>query len=394
MPQEGMLVQVDGSHHHWLGDRGDCFTLLLAVDDATGTVPYALFREQGDTVGYFQLMKGIIQGRGLPLALYSDRHLVFRSAVPAKEAGEAPPAGKLKPTQFGRAMGELGVMQIFAQSPEAKGRIERANGTFQDRLVTELRLAGARTMAEANTVLEEFLPRFNQRFGVPAAQAEATYRPADPELDLDGVLCVKERRRVARDNTVQYHGQTLQLFPDAERTSYARTHVEVQERLDGQLVVCYRGKVLTPKEAPPLAATLRDLAMLPLPCLEPEEPEKEELLPSQSQTKTIWFEDSELRRLHRELTRAGVKRAREQGKQIGRPRVNERPEFEQRFTSVAESIASGRLSRRQGAKEMAISPGTLKRLLDAHIFKSEREPLPSPFSEYLSEKNSLVEVAY
>jgi len=391
MPQEGMLVQIDGSHHHWLEERGDCFTLLLAVDDATGSVPYALFQEQEDTPGYFRLMKGIIQGKGLPLALYSDRSLIFRSAVPGN--GEAPPADKLRPTQFSRAMRELGVAQIFAQSPEAKGRIERANGTFQDRLVTELRLAGARTIAEANNILAAFLPRFNERFGVPAAQPEVAYRTVGPELDLDAILCIKERRRVARDNTVQYHGKTLQLFPDGERTSYARSHVEVQERLDGQLMVCCRGKVLNPKEAPPLATTLRELAALPLPCLQPGEPEEDELPPPQPQLKTIWFEDSELRRLHRELTREGVKRAREKGKQIGRPRVNEQPGFEQRFASIAARIASGELSRHQGAKELAISNGTLKRLLDAQA-RSEREPLPSPFSQYLSRSVAMAEVSY
>jgi hypothetical protein len=130
---------------------------------------------------------------------------------------------KLTGTQFGRAMHELGVTQIFAQSPEAKGRIERANGTFQDRLVSELRLSGAKTMAEANTILEDFIPRFNARFAVPAAQPEVAYRPLDPELDIDTVLCVKEYRRVAKDNTVQYHGQTLQLFPEVDHTTYART---------------------------------------------------------------------------------------------------------------------------------------------------------------------------
>ena len=198
---------------------------------------------------------------------------------------------------------------------------------------------------------------------------------------------------MARDNTVQYHGKTLQLFPDGERTSYARSRVEVQERLDGQLMVCCRGKVLNPKEAPPLATTLRELAALPLPCLQPGEPEEDELPPPQPQLKTIWFEDSELRRLHRELTREGVKRAREKGKQIGRPRVNEQPGFEQRFASIAARIASGELSRHQGAKELAISDGTLKRLLDAQA-RSEREPLPSPFSEYLSRSAAMAEVSY
>ena len=159
---------------------------------------------------------------------------------------------------MGRALTELGVTQIWAHSPEAKGRVERANGTFQDRLVAELRLAGACTLVEANQVLADFLPRFNQRFGVPADQLESAYRPVDPELDLGGVLCIKELRRVAKDNTVQYHGRTLQLYPILKRPSYPRARVEVRQRLDGVWLVRRPGTLLSPHEAPPLPAELRE----------------------------------------------------------------------------------------------------------------------------------------
>ena len=373
MPQEGMLVQVDGSHHRWLGERGPWLTLLLAVDDATGTVPYALFREQEDTEGYFRLMKGIIQRRGIPLALYSDRYFVFCHSKPANETGEACLVDRGKPTQFGRAMRELGVTQVFARSPEAKGRVERANGTFQDRLVAELRLADASTIDEANSILEAFLTRFNERFGVPAAQPEPSYRPIDPGLDIDAALCFKERRRVAKDNTVQYHGQTLQIFPGPDRRTYARAHVEVQDRLDGQLLVCYQGKVLTPGEAPPLAATLRALAaahpegesggidVLDLTADEPKANKRRNGLGWEGD----WYRDESRKCMHRDLVRAGMERARQQGKRIGRPRVSERPEFSERFAAVAGRIGPGGLSRRQAAKELAIGYATLKRLLDA-----------------------------
>ena len=119
---------------------------------------------------------------------------------------------------------------------------------FQDRLVAELRLAGACNLAEANQGLADSLPRVNQRFGVPAAQPESAYRPVDPELDLGSVLCNKELRRVAKDNTVQYHGRALQLYPSIERSSYAGVRVEVQERLDGRLLVRHRNQILTPQE--------------------------------------------------------------------------------------------------------------------------------------------------
>jgi len=258
LPQEGMLLQIDGSHHDWLEGRGPCLTLLLAVDDATGTVPWALFRPEEDSRGYFGLLGGIIERRGLPLALYSDRHSVFRQVRHPRKSQEEPLGREGELTQFGRAMRELGVVQAFAWSPEAKGRVERVAGTFQDRLVTELRLAGASALAEANRVLWEYLPRYNERFGVPAAQEGSAYRPLPPELELSEVLCFKHRRKVARDNTVKYSWRTLQLLPGPDRLSYAGAMVEVHERLDGSLSVVYQGRAIPNREAPPRRSVLRD----------------------------------------------------------------------------------------------------------------------------------------
>ena len=205
MPRQGMLIQMDGSHHPWLGDRVPPFTLLIAVDDATGTVVDPLFCEKEDAHSYFLLIQRLLQRRGITLALYTDRHAVF------KHRSEYQPAGT--PTQFGRAMEELGTQLIFALSPQAKGRVERTAGTFQDRLITELRLAGATTVAQAKAVLQQFLPRFNRRFGVPAQCPEPAFRPMSPESRLGQILCFKHRRRVARDNTVKYYRHTLQLLP-------------------------------------------------------------------------------------------------------------------------------------------------------------------------------------
>ncbi len=146
MPREGMLIQIDGSHHRWLGEDGPQFTLLLAVDDATGVVVNAMFGELENTRSYFLLMRDLIRHSGIPLALYADRHAVFKH-TPSPETAAAP-------TQFSRAMDELGTQLIFARSPQAKGRVERTAGTFQDRLVTEFRLAGATTIDDANRVLE------------------------------------------------------------------------------------------------------------------------------------------------------------------------------------------------------------------------------------------------
>ena len=259
MVQEGMLLQVDGSHHRWLGEEGPRFALLLAVDDATGTVPHALFSWQEDTRSYFLLMEELVRRRGIPLAIYSDRHGVF------KFAGDV--SGKqVWPTHFARAMEELGIRQIFARSPQAKGRVERAAGTFQDRLVTELRLAGVSTIDQANLVLKEFLLRFNEKFGVPAQQPKIAYRPLESSVSLAHILSYKHRRKVARDNTVQYKNRTLQLLPSRDRPSFAGTHVEVLEQSDGKLLVQYRGVTIPTQEAPPRPGLLRPYRSL-LPCL-------------------------------------------------------------------------------------------------------------------------------
>lgn len=258
-PQEGMLLQVDGSIHHWLEDRGPQMALLLAVDDATGTIPGALFQAREDGHGYFRLLWKILESRGIPLSLYTDHHGVFWYTLQRQEKrDEEPPAAERKPTQFGRAMRELGIEQVFAWSPQAKGRVERLAGTFQDRLVTELRLAEVRNVEDANRLLEEYIPRYNEQFGVPAADAESAYRALSTDVDLADVLCFKHQRKVARDNTVKYHWRTVQLLPGTERKSYAGKTVEVWERLDGELSVLYEGQEIATQEAPPRASAVRD----------------------------------------------------------------------------------------------------------------------------------------
>ena len=246
MPQEGMLLQIDGSHHPWLEGRGPRFVLLLAVDDATGTVANALFRPEEDTRGYFLLMEDIIHRCGIPLAIYGDRHGVFK--FNGKPRHVTQPVG---PTQFTRAMVELGIEQIFARSPQAKGRVERMAGTFQDRLVSELRLAGTTTIDQANAVLRDFLPRFNKQFRVPAQQSQSAYRSLDSSLALERILCFKHLRQVAKDNTVKYQLRTLQLLPAQERPSYAGVKVEVLERSDGQFMVQHEGE----GDCPPRSAS-------------------------------------------------------------------------------------------------------------------------------------------
>ena len=249
MPCEGMLVQIDGSYHRWLGDDGPQFMLLLAVDDATGKVASASFCEYENTRDYFLLVKAMIDLYGVPIALYTDRHSVFKH-VPG---GGLPSA----PTQFSRAMNDLGIQMIFALSPQTKARVERVAGTFQDGLVTELRIAGATTIEDARVVLEDFIHRFNERFGVPAREPEVAYCPIATETCLDRVLCFRHTRKVARDNTVRYSQSTLQLLPGSDRPTYAGANVDVLEGLDGQLTVEHEGQIIPSQEAPARPDTLR-----------------------------------------------------------------------------------------------------------------------------------------
>ncbi|GAG98031.1 unnamed protein product, partial [marine sediment metagenome] len=198
-----MLLQIDGSRHDWLEGRGAYLTLIGAIDDATGKVPYALFREQEDAQGYFLMLHQIVDSCGIPMALYHDRHGIFEHSKREPETLEEELEGRKKPTQFGRLMEELGIASIPSYSPQARGRIERLWGTFQDRLVSELRLAHARSLKEANQVLWDFLPRYNKRFVVSAVQLGSAFRQPEEGFNPDGVFCFKYHRVVGTDNVVR-----------------------------------------------------------------------------------------------------------------------------------------------------------------------------------------------
>ena len=256
-PQEGMLLQIDGSPHDWLEGRGPWLSLVGAIDDATGNVPYALFREQEDACGYFLLLREIVSHYGIPLALYHDRHGIFELPPNKLPSIEEQLEGKRPLTQFGRLMEELGITSIPSHSPQARGRIERLWGTFQDRLVSELRLAKASTIEEANRVLWDFLPRYSQKFAVPAAEPGSAYRPVGGGFVADEIFCFKHQRTVGADNVVRFEGHRLQIMPSNGRASYARCRVEVYERLDSSLAVYYQGKRLTTISAPSEPAVLR-----------------------------------------------------------------------------------------------------------------------------------------
>ena len=252
--QVGMLVQVDGSWHDWLEGRGEWMMLIGAIDDATGTVLHALFQEHEDTEGYFKLMEGIVDSHGIPLAIYHDGHGVFEPADHEPLTVEEQLAGRKGLTQFGRLLQELTINSIRSHSPQSRGRIERLWGSFQDRLVSELRLAGASTMAEANELLKKYLPVHNKKFAVEAEDPGSAFRV--PGRDWQSSLWLKHQRTVGLDNVVRFGPQRLQVSSD-NRYSYARAKVEVWETFDGNLTVVYQGRRLKTNPAPQEAPALR-----------------------------------------------------------------------------------------------------------------------------------------
>lgn len=367
MPEEGMLLQLDGSFHDWLEGRGPWLTLLIAVDDATGKVAYALFREQEDAYGYFLLLRGIIKQHGIPLAVYHDRHSALGN--PAEEGRE---------TQFARALRELGIRQIFARSPEAKGRVERVAGTFQDRLVSELRLVHASSLSEANRVLSSFIPSFNGRFFVPPVQADSAYRLLPREVDLDSVLCFKYARKVAKDNTVKYRSRTLQLLPEPGEPNYAGVSVEVQERLDGSLVVCYKGRVIPTREAPPRPGALRVCRVLGN--------EKVAALSWACMGKRAYAEASATRE------DAALGNLVQDRRIPWRPRQHPTPRQQARWDAVQAAREQG-LSIRAISKTLGISRNTVRKYLNAESPPIYRRRQPSTITSWTQPETKAIMVS-
>jgi len=241
MAAGGQLVQLDASSFEWFEARGPRATLHGAIDDATSRPVALAFRPHEDLHGYVAVLAQMGRRFGLPVTLYGDRLNVF-VRNDQHWSLEEQLAGERAPTHFGRILVDLGIGFIAAQSPQAKGRIERLWGTLQDRLVSELRLRDISTLEAANVFLPEFLEDFGRRFTQPPASATLAWRPAPP--DLERVLSCRYGRQVARDNTVSLPGRWVQIPPGPGGRSYAGCRVEVRELLDGRLLVFYQGVLL------------------------------------------------------------------------------------------------------------------------------------------------------
>jgi len=254
----GELVQIDGSEHAWFEERGPRCTLLVFIDDATGQLMELWFVPDETFFAYAQATRHYLERFGKPLAFYSDRHGIFRVNQPR-------PLGTTRGlTQFGRAMQELDIQIICADTPQAKGRIERANQTLQDRLVKELRLHGISDMQSANAYLPEFCADFNRRFAVAPRSTHDTHRPLLKSEPLDLILTHQEERTLSKNLTVQFKQAVYQI--QSPRPGYAlrQAHVTVCENPHGEVVILYKHRPLayTLYRKPPRQAEVVDAKTL------------------------------------------------------------------------------------------------------------------------------------
>src|SRR5215217_862751 len=233
----GELVQIDGSPHDWFEGRAPKCTLLVFIDDATSRLMHLQFVEAETTFNYFAAVRSYLTEFGKPLAFYSDKFGVFRVNIRNPLSGTGL-------TQFGRALKELDIELICAHSPQAKGRVERANQTLQDRLTKELRLRGLGTLAAANAYLPEFIADYNQRFAVAPRAAEAAHRPLARGEDLERVLTLCERRTLSKNLTLSYNSVIYQIKTKRSAYTLRQAHVEVRERHTGEITIEYKQRPL------------------------------------------------------------------------------------------------------------------------------------------------------
>ena len=233
----GELVQIDGSEHRWFEDRGPMCTLLVYIDDATSRLMHLRFVETESTFAYFEATRGYLERHGRPIAFYSDKHSVFRMHQEGAVSGDGL-------TQFGRSLKALNIDIICANSSQAKGRVERANKTLQDRLVKELRLACVGTMADANAFVPAFLEAYNARFAKAPANPKDLHRALRAKDKLEDVFAWRVERHVSQNLTLQYDKVLFILEDTPEARDASGKKVEVSDFPDGRVEVRYKGALL------------------------------------------------------------------------------------------------------------------------------------------------------
>jgi transposase len=232
----GEMVQIDGSQHDWLEGRGPRIVLMGYIDDATGRAFGRFYGYEG-TLPAFDSFKRYARRYGLPQSVYSDKHTTYRST--GKPTVDDELKNRRPRSQFERAMGDLGVRAIHANSPQAKGRIERLFRTFQDRLIKEMRLEKVESLDGANRFLGRYLPSYNRRFNVAAAGAGDVHRAVSEETDLEAILCIRKERVLRNDYTVMYGGRWYQIDE-----AIGGKKVTVEEGWGGKLRIRYQGRML------------------------------------------------------------------------------------------------------------------------------------------------------
>ena len=269
-PRQGDLVQIDGSEHDWFEGRGERTVLMVMIDDATNTT-LARFYPAEDTAAAYDIFERYVRLYGLPAALYPDRDSIY---VCTREASLEEELANVGPeTQFTRAMRELGVEVVPAYSPQAKGRVERRHGLFQDRLVKEMRLLGIRTIEAANAYLNEtFLALVNTRYTVTARDPANGHQPRPPAATLALALSWQEPRSVAKDWTLRWRNRRLQIDARHAALGLPGRRVIVIERRDGTLAMLYGKRLLTFRDAPASAVPSRRPAAPPSPRRRPQPP--------------------------------------------------------------------------------------------------------------------------
>jgi transposase len=248
----GELIQWDTSTHDWLEGRGETIYLIHMIDDATSELT-ARFVRHDSTEENMRVLRFYLERHGRPVAFYTDKASLFQTAVKVSRYGEATrDRPELPPTQIGRALRELAIVWIGAHSPQAKGRVERSFQTAQDRLVKGLRIAGVKTLEDANRYLdEEFLPWWNQHLVVAPANPSDAHRPLDKACDLNAVLSVVETRQVTSDYTIRFEGRIYRIGRDHVRPGLRGGHVRVEARLDGTIHARFQESYLAIEECQP-----------------------------------------------------------------------------------------------------------------------------------------------
>jgi DNA-binding Lrp family transcriptional regulator len=281
----GELVQWDTSVHDWLEGRGEQIYLISMIDDATSRL-FARFVRHDSSAENMRMLWAYVERFGRPLAFYTDKAGMFQVAVKTKrqEQREGRDRPEMPPTQIARALRELGIVWIPAHSPQAKGRVERQFLTAQDRLVKGMRVAGVRTIEEANAYLEkEYLPWWNQTLAVEPADAADAHRPVGQESDLAAILSHVEQRQVTNDYTLRYRGKVFQIDRQDIRVGMRKAMVRVEERLDGTIAVRFQDTYVRLRRCAP-------------PGCEPHPAETKPATPrSQAKRKSDWMKNFSVR---------------------------------------------------------------------------------------------------